>query len=305
MFDAKKIKEIRRELGYTQETFYKDIMSKGSYQRFEKGEKEISIQQLQKICERIAMRPEEILYSSDVTKLNSLPFWKQKLSLPNYLTSTNYLHKLKELEADKDKSFGHYCLYIAFIAMCVNSKFLRDTYYTKKNLRELKKKYKVRQTFYSFDYEIVSNLVFFVNPKELDFLLNRIFPVTESHGTTFDFCVQQCIKNLISKFQDQEDYESALKYIDIFKSLRELPMFNIDLSLNLEIAYLEQLTKFLQTRDITLFLESVQTAKMFKKLGYIKTYESLDNELKAISQRENFVYPDEIRYATQPYSNDK
>lgn len=49
-------------------------MSKASYQRFEKNEKELSLQQLQKICDKIAMRPEEILYWSDVTQLDSLPF---------------------------------------------------------------------------------------------------------------------------------------------------------------------------------------------------------------------------------------
>ncbi|MEQ2692101.1 helix-turn-helix transcriptional regulator, partial [Enterococcus faecalis] len=37
MFNPKKIKEIREELGYSQTDFYENIMSKASYQRFEKN----------------------------------------------------------------------------------------------------------------------------------------------------------------------------------------------------------------------------------------------------------------------------
>lgn len=304
MFDTKKIIEIRQELGFSQKDFYENIMSKGSYQRFERNEKDLSIKQLEQICEKIAMRPEELFYRSNVTQLDSLPFWKEKLNLPTVLSSkNNFLEKLKEVEYQKNNSYGHYCLYITMIALGIQSSYIDNDYFTKKDLRSLKNMYKKRQVFYSFDYELVSNIVFFIEPKEIAFLLEKLFPVEETNGVTFDFCVQQSIKNLISKFQDQKDYESASKYIDIFKSLREIPMFNIDLSLNLEIVYLEQLTKFLQTRDITIFLEAVQTVKMFKQLGYNKTYESLDNELKAISQRENFVYPDKNLYAIQPYSN--
>ncbi|EHG5990388.1 XRE family transcriptional regulator, partial [Enterococcus faecalis] len=170
--------------------------------------------------------------------------------------------------------------------------------------RQLKNKYKKRKIFYSFDYEMVSNMVFFVNIQDISFLIDKLFPVTESHGVTFDFCVQQCLSNIISKCLHQEEYSLALDYITTFKSLRKIPRFHIGLSINLEIVYLEQLTNFLQTRDITIFLEAVQTAKMFKKLGYISTYENLDNELRSISQRENFVYPDKNVFATQPYSND-
>ncbi|MET2346201.1 helix-turn-helix transcriptional regulator [Enterococcus faecalis] len=305
MFNPKKIKEIREELGYSQTDFYENIMSKASYQRFEKNEKELSLQQLQKICDKIAMRPEEILYWSDVTQLDSLPFWKQKLNIPNYLSSPeDFLEKFTEIENDKDKSFGHYCLYITMISLGIQENYLDKDYFSKKDLRQLKNKYKKRKIFYSFDYEMVSNMVFFVNIQDISFLIDRLFPVTESHGVTFDFCVQQCLSNIISKCLHQEEYSLALDYITTFKSLRKIPRFHIGLSINLEIVYLEQLTNFLQTRDITIFLEAVQTAKMFKKLGYISTYENLDNELRSISQRENFVYPDKNVFATQPYSND-
>ncbi|MGH2233352.1 helix-turn-helix domain-containing protein, partial [Enterococcus faecalis] len=95
---------IREELGYSQTDFYENIMSKASYQRFEKNEKELSLQQLQKNCDKIAMRPEEILYCSVVTQLDSLPFWKQKLNIPNYLSSPeDFLEKFTEIENDKDK----------------------------------------------------------------------------------------------------------------------------------------------------------------------------------------------------------
>ncbi|EGO8197522.1 XRE family transcriptional regulator, partial [Enterococcus faecalis] len=186
----------------------------------------------------------------------------------------------------------------------IQENYLDKNYFSKKDLRQLKNKYKKRKIFYSFDYEMVSNMVFFVNIQDISFLIDKLFPVTESHGVTFDFCVQQCLSNIISKCLHQEEYSLALDYITTFKSLRKIPRFHIGLSINLEIVYLEQLTNFLQTRDITIFLEAVQTANMFKKLGYISTYENLDNELRSISQRENFVYPDKNVFATQPYSND-
>lgn len=306
MFDQKKIREIREELGYSQKEFYENIMSKASYQRFEKNEKEISIQQLQKICNRIAMRPEELLNLTDVIKLDSLQFWKKKLDLPNFVsTSDVFFQKLEELKNDKDKSFGHYCLYITMIALGNQSAYIKNDYFTRKDMRELKNKYKKRNKFYSFDYEIVSNITYFVNPDEISFLLDKLFPIEKSQGATFDFCVQTCLKNIATKYQDLEQYSLALDYITIYKSLRELPGFNINLSTNLEIVYLEQLTMFLQSRDITSFLSAVQTVKMFKQLGYNKTYETLNKELQAISQRDNFIYPDEILFATQPYSNDK
>ncbi|EIB6821708.1 helix-turn-helix transcriptional regulator [Enterococcus faecalis] len=303
MFDSKKIKEIREELGYSQVEFYDGIMSKVSYQKFEKNKKDVSIQQLQTIAQKLTMRPEEILYRTDVTRLKSLPFWKQKLDLPSFLSSKEiFFEKLKELENNKTKGFGYYNLYAAMLAMGVQKNFINSDYFSKKDIKALQTMYKKRRIFYSFDYEIVSNLVFLVNPEEINFLLENLFPVTESNGTVFDFCVQECITNLISKYQHLENYSSALIYINIFKSLRKIPDFNIDLSMNLEIVYLEQLTRFLETRDIAIFLKAVQTVEMFEQMGYVDTYNNLSNELKSISERENFVYPNESTYAIQPFS---
>lgn len=303
MFDSKKIKKIREELGYSQIEFYDGIMSKVSYQKFEKNEKDLSIQQLQNISQKLTMRPEELLYRTDVTRLKSLPFWKQKLDLPTFLSSKEiYFEKLKELESDKDKGFGYYNLYAAMLAMGVQKNFITSDYFSKKDIKYLQTMYKKRQFFYSFDYEIVSNLLFLVNPEEINFLVKNLFPITESNGAVFDFCVQECITNLISKYQYLKDYNSALIYIDIFKSLRKIPNFNINLSMNLEIVYLEHLTKFLKTRDIAIFLKAVQTVEMFEQMGYITTYNNLSNELKSISERENFVYPTESTYAIEPFS---
>lgn len=304
MFDSKKIKEIREELGYSQIEFYNGIMSKVSYQKFEKNEKDISIQQLQAIAQKLTMRPEEILYRTDVTRLKSLPFWEQKLELPTFLSSKEaFFKKLNELENNKTKGFGYYNIYTAMLAMGIQKKFINSDYFSTKDIKALQTMYKKRRIFYSFDYEIVSNLIFLLKPEQLDFLLEKLFPVTESNGVVFDFCVQECITNIISKYQHLENYSAALNYIEIFKSLRKIPGFNIDLSMNLEIVYLEQLTAFLETRNISIFLKAVQTVEMFEQMGYIDTYENLNNELKAISERENFVYPSKSAYAIQPFSS--
>lgn len=303
MFNPKIIRDIRKEFKISQVELYKDILSRSSYYKLEKGEKDITIAELSLICERLRMRPAELLYRADFTRLESLPYWEDKVKLPE-LTKDKELF-FKQFNIYKETRFdsvGDYSLYLALLILGILTELIKDYMPSKKHLRSLEKMYADRKTFFAIDYEILGNLTFFLPTLDISFMTSKMFPVIQSEGEVYDLCVQHALKNLISSSIHEKKYDKWEMYNDYFNKLRNIENFNISTTINLEVVYLEYLKEFYQTRDINAFLEASKVANLFLKLGYKQIHKLLVEEISKIAINENFQIPKEIAVYTQAYS---
>lgn len=304
MFNPLIIKEIRKELDITQADLYEGILSRSSYNKLEQDKRDLSLKQLSAICERLGMRPSEFLYRTDVTRIDSLPYWEKKIQLPEFTKNRHEFDtKLSELKSQRFDNPASYSLYLALLVLGIITNNISDYTPSKKHMKSLTKMYKKRETFFAVDYEIISNLAFFVPHINIDFLTNNLFPVAETHGDVFDISVQSALKNLISVNIDCNDFEKCEIYLDYFEQLRNIKGFNISTSINLEVVYLEYIKNFRKDRDINDFLEASKIVNLFLKLGYKETHSLLVDEISRIAVNENFQVPKEIAVYTQAYSN--
>ncbi|MDA9472023.1 transcriptional regulator, Cro, CI family [Enterococcus sp. 5H] len=294
-------------MGFTQAELYKDIFSKVSYYNFEKGEKSIDLDQLAAVCTRLSMRPTELLYRADFTRLDSIPFWKNKMELVNHLESHDQFHtKYADLERQKYFSIGDYSIFIAFSALGMSCGYIDRLNLTKNDLKKFKKYYKKRTIFFAVDYEILANLTFFLPDLDLDinFLINKLFPLEESFGEVFDISVQNALKNLVSYHVSEKNFEESEKFLNQFKKIRTINNFNINSVINLEVVYLEHINNFYKNRTISDFLEATKMVNLFEKLGYTQLHKKLVSEISGIAESENFQLPDDIVISTKAYSNE-
>lgn len=304
MFNPKIIRDIRKELKLSQVDLYRGILSRSSYYKLEKGEKDITIDELSLICERLKMRPSELLYRTDFTRLESLPFWENKVKLPELTQDKElFFRQFSIYKKTRFDSVGDYSLYLSLLVLGILSEQIKDYMPSKKHLRSLEKMYSDRKSFFAVDYEILGNLTFFLPQIDISFMISKMFPITQSEGEVYDLCVQNALKNLISSSIHEKKYDKWKIYNEYFDSLRSIEHFNISTTVNLEVVYLEYLKEFYQTRDINAFLEASKVVNLFLKLGYKQIHKLLVEEISQIAINENFQIPKEIAVYTQAYSS--
>ncbi|WP_162288380.1 helix-turn-helix domain-containing protein [Enterococcus wangshanyuanii] len=303
LFNSKIIRDIRKEFRISQVDLYKDILSRSSYYKLEKGEKDITIGELSLICERLRMRPSELLYRTDFTRLESLPYWENKINLPNLTQDRELFFKQFNIyKKTRFDSIGDYSLYLGLLVLGILSGLITDYMPSKKHLRSLEKMYSNRKIFFAIDYEVLGNLTFFLPQIDINFMTSKMFPITQSEGEVYDLCAQNALKNLISSSIHEKKYDQWKVYNEYFDNLRSIEHFNISTTVNLEVVYLEHLKEFYETRDINAFLEASKIANLFLKLGYKQIHKLLVEEISKIAINENFQIPKEIAVYTQAYS---
>ncbi|EFM77403.1 helix-turn-helix transcriptional regulator [Enterococcus faecalis] len=295
------IKKARKELHLQQKDIYMGIMSRASYTKVESDTKEISLKELSIFSNRLGINFFELLNRSGYNNKSVSEVGKEKILISEVFKNQDLFQpNFQRIKQKRLENLQYYSVYIGYLSLAKIFDIPEITF-DKNHLKELENMYKDRHEFYSIDYEIMANLLSATSIDNILPIAKRMFPIIESHGSQHDLTVQVFLKNAITIFILNRDFENAEFFLNQVKHNRTVPHFSLDGFIEIEIVYLEQVYNFLTTKNIDYYLDAIHTVNIFKHLGKNDVHRQLVNELTKISENENFTPPKELSVYYEDY----
>ncbi len=250
------LKHTRTTLNLSQTTFYEDVLSRSTADKFEKNKTSIKLSCIPILADRLDLTCEELLfYSSDTLYTD---FDKIRDSFLNKYASLQSLEEKSEInEVIED--------IIAIYMQCIEPKYYSLKYFNlyllikiscseftdkilevdKADLLDLKKIYKTRKLYTSSDYKVLANLItlplFTVN--DLNFMIDVLYPLENNVPEEILYPAYLALTNLTTKHIKSKDYNKAKLAIDNFEEqLKVNPSYKFKLICLHDRALLDFLT---------------------------------------------------------------
>jgi hypothetical protein len=249
------LKHTRTTLNLSQTTFYEDVLSRSTADKFEKNKTSIKLSCIPILADRLDLTCEELLfYSSDTLYTD---FDKIRDSFLNKYASLQSLAEKSEInEVIED--------IIAIYMQCIEPKYYSLKYFNlyllikiscseftdkilevdKADLLDLKI-YKTRKLYTSSDYKVLANLItlplFTVN--DLNFMIDVLYPLENNVPEEILYPAYLALTNLTTKHIKSKDYNKAKLAIDNFEEqLKVNPSYKFKLICLHDRALLDFLT---------------------------------------------------------------
>ena len=253
--------------------------------RFENGDRDIKINNLEKIIESFDMHPSEFFhlatndnYRKIVDRAVRVP--KDSLNI-DYLKETYYNEKYKY--SDKSSELAYYYATKAYFLV----KWDLPTI-TKKELEHVFN-HLIRKNYYGrFDYMLMANTIHFFETKRSLIIVKKMFPFPEReekmehNAKRFAF---SGLINAITKQSYDRNYTAAREIIEIAENVS---IDNKNYYFRFSIQYFKNILDYRETKDIK-YLNKVYTyIDLIKDIGDTEMATELEVEVK------NLMFNDEI-----------
>ncbi|MBD9966463.1 XRE family transcriptional regulator [Enterococcus faecalis] len=256
MFINDFLKHTRTTLNLSQTTFYKDVLSRSTADKFEKNKTSIKLSCIPILADRLDLTCEELLhYSSDTLYTDFDKLRDSFLSKYTKLQSSKEQSEIHEVIQDiidiyiqclepKYYSLKYFNLYLLIKISCseFTDKILEVD---KADLLDLKKIYKTRKLYTSSDYKVLANLItlplFTVD--DLNFMFDVLYPLENNISEEILYPAYLALTNLTTKHIKNKDYNKAKLAINNFeKQLKVNPSYKFKLICLHDRALLDFLT---------------------------------------------------------------
>lgn len=217
--DYKELLEIlRKDLNFKKLDLYQEKSNKTRYREIELGEKSPTIEELISFTDILGIRLSEFLYRGNITPLTASYYGKRKIEVASLIHNFPELEKqFPEIYQNRFKNLQCYTLFTLCLLV---SKSLKNSLYTFKNKD-------IREVILGADYAILSHLHMAVPEysNDLDFLVEKLFPIKQTYGYIHDHAVQLCIKNAVTVFLEKKDFEKVDYFLEQFDIVRKIPSY--------------------------------------------------------------------------------
>lgn len=284
------IQKYREEMNIKQTEINNGFISTSRYSRLESGIHKPFFEEIVYFSQKLGIRLPELLFHANLTNASDYEFVSKKEYALNFIT--NY-DKIKFEEAfnqafnQRNQNLQYYSIYILYLYTGTLKEY-DQLPSNNKIIRDLKKFYKNRTNFLAADYEILGNLSLFFPLKEINFLIEILFPVKDSGGNIRDSYVQITIKNISTIALKQKNFPLVKKMINEFNIIRSIPDIVMNGYFDLEMVYFEHLSNFVETRKIDSYIKAMEIIQLFKSMNQNDYYNALLEEITEIADEHNF-----------------
>ncbi|MBO0439406.1 helix-turn-helix domain-containing protein [Candidatus Enterococcus ikei] len=237
---------FRLKLKLTQREMMPDYTDPSTYSKIESNTRSLKVSELEEILGHISINSEEFFTFATFDKEQQYfrkYYYYCAAHLENKSTKQKLLTYFYSLKEKEDKTLRELSNYLAIKNFfhgqwdevdSITSKEMSSTFQTLMN-----------KSFYiQYDYIITNNLIRFLDAKQADLLIARLFPIKyeEQRDFTTKKFAHNILINLISLRLYAKDYTSAKKYIKLAKKQDKQ---NENYSFKLNLQYLNNLLNYL------------------------------------------------------------
>lgn len=295
---------LRLEHHLSQRDLYGTFFSRSVYQRIEQGKKDLTVNEIKKITEKLGVNFLEFLTLTKEDEIKEIDLLRTEIkTLIPYLNSikvNNRLIKINELlKKRKRYNVEWFNLYIFFcLAFYQKKNYVLKPH--KQDLIYLKEIYQERTYFTFIDYKVFLNCISIFGLDEMKFLEDKLFPVSDKNLRDYEFIctVFLTYNNLISICMNNNDYELGFKY---FEDALEFEDNEIEYYSKIQLLYLHSLLKYQeakalnQTKDeLAYFLDAYNYADQVKNIGDKGQSRLMFDELERIKNNDSLEIPKEL-----------
>jgi transcriptional regulator with XRE-family HTH domain len=152
-----------------------------------------------------------------------------------------------------------------------------------------------------YDYRMVVNPIIFFDKKHADIILEKMYPVQDLEQRDFaTLSVANMIyPNIITGQLYKKELESALRYIEKAKNGND---HENNYYFHFQIRYLENLTKYLITKEIKYYREVLKIIELHQEFGQNKLAQTMQQEANDLIQGKTYdleqqIIPNNVKHS--------
>jgi transcriptional regulator with XRE-family HTH domain len=135
-----------------------------------------------------------------------------------------------------------------------------------------------KKDYYTYyDYRMVVNPIIFFQTHQIEKVLNLMYPVAEREQRSFSTLsvANMIYPNIITKYLYKQDLHTASHYLEIAK---KISVDKDEFPYHFQLRYLENLTKYLLTRNIKFYTEVLRIIELLGDFGHEELAKSMLKE---------------------------
>lgn len=275
---------FRTKLKLSQKDMTPDYMDSSAYSRIESNTRSIKIDELQNIFRKTGIGSSEFFYffdlDNELTKFKELYFYcgSHLDNKSKKLKMINYYEQLKNIENKNSVQLSNYIA----IKNYFGSRWEEIEEISQDEADGIFELLFNKSFYLQHDYILISNIVRFFSPKQVDLIVPKIIPIPfeKNRNPETKKYAHNTLINIISLKLYLMDHDGAAKYIKLAKKQNKL---ETDYNFKLNLQYLNNLLQYLVTGDMV-YIERVHDfIHILEDIGEDLHAEQVKKEVKILT----------------------
>ncbi|MFD2308785.1 helix-turn-helix domain-containing protein [Enterococcus termitis] len=288
---AETLKFFRQKKNLSQSEAKPKDMSQPAYSSIERGDRSITMKELQEYLDNTSISPNEFFSFSDFDKKQNE--FKKVFYTLSASVSTNtdtaakkelidYYNFFNENKWTNQRYLANYISIKHFYSQYLNEieqfnsielDLIFDNLYNK-------------QSYFYYDYQILSSVIGYLHPAKAENILTKMIPLSyiNQRDTATISQAYAALNNIISVSIYSNMFKQAKRYLEIAE--KNNMGFN-EYKFKLDLMYLENLLLYLETGKSTYLSKIDEYKDIIKKLGMTHHLKQIETEMKLLTFEKN------------------